>query len=150
MSGDAVAVPPTAVLLTQVAHAEALAAACALGKVAVDVVPSDIGAIAVCRDATGETPERAAAAVSRALANTLVVLLVHRGGRMSGSRWSGGARGDDVSAVLMLDGAPAVVEQLLLGQVAVAALPGVVSSVGVSRWRAARTLTAAARARRRG
>ncbi|WP_225754180.1 hypothetical protein [Actinotalea sp. Marseille-Q4924] len=150
MSADDVALPPTAVLLTQVAHAEALAAACALGKVPVDVVPSDIGAIAVCRDATGEQPERAAAAVSQALANTMVVLLVHRGGRMSGSRWSGGTRGDDVSAVLMLDGAPAVVEQLLLGQVAAGDLPGVVTSVGMSRWRAARTLTAAARARRRG
>lgn len=146
---EADALPPTAVLLTQVAHAEPLAAACALGKVAVDVVPTDIGALAVCRDASEGQPERAAAAVSRALANTLVVLLVHRGGRMSGSRWTGGERGDDVSAVLMLDGAPAIVEQLLLGQVAVTDLPGVVSSVGMSRWRAARTLTAAARARRR-
>lgn len=150
MSTDDVALPPTAVLLTQVAHAEPLAAACALGKVAVDVVPTDIGAVAVCRDASGEAPERAAATVSRALANTMVVLLVHRGGRMAGSRWSAGTRGDDVSAVLMLDGAPAVVEQLLLGQDAVADLPGVVTSVGMSRWRAARTLTAAARARRRG
>ncbi|EYR64816.1 hypothetical protein N866_04370 [Actinotalea ferrariae CF5-4] len=150
MSADDVTLPPTAVLLTQVAHAEALAAACALGKVAVDVVPSDIGAIAVCRDATGEQPERAAATVSKALANTMVVLLVHRGGRMAGSRWSAGSRGDDVSAVLMLDGAPPVVEQLLLGQAAAGDLPDVVSSVGMSRWRAARTLTAAARARRRG
>jgi hypothetical protein len=150
VSAEDPALPPTAVLLTQVAHAEALAAACALGKVAVDVVPSDIGAIAVCRDTGEDQPERAAAVVSKALANTMVVLLVHRGGRMAGSRWAGGTRGDDVSAVLMLDGAPSVVEQLLLGQVEVSALPGVVSSVGMSRWRAARTLTAAARARRQG
>ncbi|MBC7291109.1 MAG: hypothetical protein H5T83_07205 [Actinotalea sp.] len=148
MSADEPALPPTAVLLTQVAHPEALAAACALGKVAVDVVPSDIGAIAVCRDTAGDAPERAAATVSKALANTMVVLLVLRDGRMAGSRWSGGSRGDDVSAVLMLDGAPALVEQLLLGQVAAADQPGAVSSAGMSRWRAVRTLTAAARARR--
>jgi hypothetical protein len=147
---DAPDLKPVALLLTQVALAEHLAAACALAKLEVDAVPSDIGAIAVCRDATPDAPEAVAAAVSRALVNTQVLLVVQRDGRMQASRWSGGTRGDDVSPLLVLDGAPAEVEQLLLGQVRAADLPGVVPSSGMTRWRAARLLSSAARARRRG
>ena len=49
----------------------------------------------------------------------------------------------------MLDGAPQEVEDLLLGQVAAADLPGVVSSVDVSRWGAMRMLGGVAAANRR-
>lgn len=141
-------VPARAVLLTQVALAEHLAAACRVAGVGVVAVPSDIGAVAVCHDADGDAPEQAARTVSQVLANTLVVCLVQRGGRMTATRWSQGERGEDVSALLLLDGAPAFVESVLLGQAEATELPGAVDSSSFSRWRAVRTLARAARARR--
>lgn len=141
--------PAAAVLLTQAAAADGLAALCALNGVAVDAVPTPIGAVAVCRSAGEEEAERAAATVSRVLRGTPVVLLEQRDGQMTAERWTAGEQGEELSAALMLDGAPAVVEQLLLGQARVADLDGVVSSVGLSRWRAARLLARSARARRR-
>ena len=47
--------PSVALVVTQVAQPEPLAAACALAKVDVDVVPSPVGAIAVLRDAAQAT-----------------------------------------------------------------------------------------------
>lgn len=145
---DAV-LPPRAVVLTQVAVAEGLAAACAMSKVPVDAVPTEIGALAVCRSTAPGGPERAAEVISRLLRNTPVVLLVQREGQMTAVRWTGGVQGEEISPVLMLDGAPPLVEGLLLGQVDLADVPGVCSSVGMSRLRAARVLVTAARAARR-
>ena len=144
-------IPAAAVVLTKVAIPEALAAACALEKVGVDVVPTAIGCIAVCRSAAPGDPETAAQTISSALAKspTPVILLVQRDGQMSASRWAGGTEQEELSAGLMLDGAPQEVEDLLLGQVAASDLPGVVSSVGVSRWRAMRMLGGVAAANRR-
>ncbi|MCL3860101.1 hypothetical protein [Actinotalea sp. K2] len=146
MSGEDL--PAAAVVLTQVAVAQGLAAACALSKVPVDAVPTDIGAVGVCRTTAVGDPERAAAVISKLLKNTPVVLLTQRDGQMTASRWSAGSKGEDIAPVLMLDGAPPVVEQLLLGQVTPQELPGVVSSVGMSRWTAMRILAAAAKRRR--
>ncbi|NTW38818.1 MAG: hypothetical protein HGA44_02850 [Cellulomonadaceae bacterium] len=139
---------PVAVVLTQVAAAEGLAAACAMNRVLVDAVPSPIGALAVCRSVGPGEPELAARAISRVLANTPVVLVVQRGGQLTATRWVAGEPGDVMAPGLLLDGAPDQVEQLLLGQLAVGDLPGVVSSQ-MSRWRATRLLAAAARAARR-
>jgi hypothetical protein len=144
-------IPAAAVVLTKVAIPEALAAACALQKVAIDAVPTAIGCVAVCRSAALGDPETAAQIISSALAKspTPVILLVQREGQMSASRWAGGTEQEELSAALMLDGAPPEVEDLLLGQVVAADLPGVVSSVGVSRWRAMRMLGGVAAANRR-
>jgi hypothetical protein len=140
---------PVALVLTPVAIPEPLAATCALAKVAVDVVPSEVGAIAVCRDTTGSAPRDAAIAVSRLLKGVPVVLLVKDGGRAVASRWMDGVQGDDLKAGLVMSGAPDLVEDLLLGSTAPADVPGVVSSVGISRFRAMRMLAASARANRR-
>ncbi|KGM13372.1 hypothetical protein [Cellulomonas bogoriensis] len=152
MSGDVPegeGLAAAAVVLTQVALPEGLAAACAMSKVPVDAVPTSIGAVAVCRDTAVGEPERAAQVVSRLLENTPVVLVVQRDGQMTAARWAGGAQDEEIAPGLMLDGAPAEVEQLLLGQVQAADLPGTVSSVGMSRWRAVRVLAAVGRAGRR-
>ncbi len=142
--------PPTvAVVLTKVAVAQGLAAACALSKVPVDAAPTEIGAVAVCRSTEPGEPQRAAQVISQLLANTPVVLVEQRAGHMTATRWSRGAPDGEVPAVLMLDGAPPEIEQVLLGVLTVADLTGVVSSVGMSRWRATRLLAAAARAARR-
>jgi len=140
-----------AVVLTKVAVPEALAAACALQKVPIDAVPTAIGCIAVCRSAGGDDPETAAQIISSALAKspTPVVLLVQRDGQMSASRWAGGEEQETLSPALMLDGAPPEVEGLLLGQITVADLPGVVTSVGVSKFGAMRMLAGVARVNRK-
>ena len=141
--------PVTALVLTQVAVPEALAAACALQRLPVDVVPTPIGAVAWCREAAEDAPATVARAVSTLLPAVPVLLLTQRDGQISASRWSAGAEGTVLSPGLVLDGAPAVVEQLLLGQTTAADQPGVVSSVWMSRWRATRTLASISRATRR-
>ncbi|MBX9246509.1 hypothetical protein ICW40_17085 [Actinotalea ferrariae] len=147
--GGEAELPAAAVVLTQVLVPEGLAAACAMSKVPVDAVPTPIGALAACRSTGVGDPELAAQVVSQLLQNTPVLLVTQRAGRMTAGRWSGGRQEEEMSPALVLDGAPPEVEQILLGQVRAADLPGAVSSVGMSRWRAARILAAAARAGRR-
>jgi hypothetical protein len=135
--------PSVALVVTQVAHPEPLAAACALAKVDVDVVPSPVGAIAALRDVAQAT--EGATAISRLLRQLDVVLLERREGSISASRWTNGVRGEDLPAGLVLSDAPPVLEDLLLGSSVAAELPGVVTSVGMSRWRATRVLAAGVR-----
>jgi len=136
---DAPAEEPSVVLvITQVAAPAPLAAACAIAKVEVDVVPTDIGAIAVLRD-----PRAAAAgagALSKLLRTLPVILLERREGQITATRWTAGERGDKLPAGLVLSDAPAVLEDLLLGSVGAADVEGVVTSVGMSRWQAMRTI----------
>ncbi|MDM7856215.1 hypothetical protein [Cellulomonas alba] len=135
--------PSVALVVTQVALPEPLAAACALAKVDVDVVPSPVGAIAVLRE-----PAQAAdgaQAVSRLLRQSPVVLLERRSEAIAASQWANGERGADLPPGLVLSDAPSVLEDLLLGSVAPAELDGVVTSVGLSRWRATRILAAGVR-----
>ena len=145
----AVEAGPVALMVTPVAAPGPLAATCAMAKIPVDVVPSSVGAIAVCRDTDGEGPRDAAVAVSRLLKGVPIVLLEKGTGRVNASRWLDGEQGEALAAGLALSGAPEVVEDLLLGTVVVADVPGVVSSVGLSRFRALRMLAASARANRR-
>lgn len=141
---------PVAVVLTQVVVPEALVVACAMEKTRVDVVLTEIGCVAVCRSTAEGEPEEAARVISNALGRTEtpVVLIVQRAGQMSAALWHRGAETKQLSAALALDGTPAVVERLLLGQVAVADLPGVVTSVGVGRFRALRMAAGVAKANR--
>ena len=133
--------PPTvAVVVTQVAVADALAAACSLAGVAVDVVPSPVGALAVLRDPAAGAA--AAGAVSRLLRQVPVVLLERREGKVAASQWVGGEQEKELPAGLVLSGAPPVLEDLLLGDVPAGEIEGVVSSVGLSRWKAMRLLAA--------
>ena len=139
----------SALVLTQVGDASLLAAACALGAVPIDALDTPVGAVAVCRDLGPGEPDRAAETLSRLLANTPVILVSHRDGQIDASRWTSGRRGDVVAPGLVLDGLPSPIEGLLLGTLSVEGLEGAVSSVGMSRWRATRTLAAAARKVRR-
>jgi hypothetical protein len=138
-----------ALLVTPVADALALAATCAISKIAADVVPSEVGALAVLRATQGEAPAEAAGAISRLLRGVPLVLLESREGQISASRWLDGSRGDDLAPGLVLGDAPEVLEDLVLGETTPADLEGVVSSVGMSRLKAMRVLASAARAARR-
>lgn len=139
----------TALLLTPVADALALAATCVIAKIAADVVPSEVGALAVCRVTQGAAPAEAAGAISRLLRGVPLVLLESREGQISASRWLDGNRGDDLAPGLVLGDAPEVLEDLVLGDTTPADLDGVVSSVGMSRLKAMRILASAARAGRK-
>lgn len=152
MSGDVPdGLAPVAVVLTRVAVPQALAGACAMEKTEVDVVPTQIGAVAVCRSTDEGDPEVAAQVISAALGrtDTPVVLIVQREGQMSASLWHDGHETKQLSAALALDGAPPEVERLLLGQVTAGDVPGMVTSAGVGRFAAMRMLGAGARANRR-
>ncbi|MGP7961401.1 hypothetical protein ACTVCO_11430 [Sanguibacter sp. A247] len=132
--------PSIALLLTQVAGAEPLVALCALAQVAADVVPSRIGAIAVLRERAGTAPLEAASAVSGLLQGSEVVLVTRSGSQLSASRWEGGERGADIPAGLLLDSAPADLEDLILGEKTIADLQGVADSTTLSRLGAMRAL----------
>lgn len=134
--------PVVAMVVTQVAGAKALAAACSLAGVDVDAVPSPVGALAVLRDTTdaARTAE-AAAAISQMLRSSPVVLLDRRAGRIAASRWTAGQKEDDLPAGLVLSGAPAVLEDVLVGGTPVTEVAGVETSVGMSRWAALRALS---------
>ncbi|GCE76747.1 hypothetical protein [Cellulomonas biazotea] len=138
-------VPSVALVVTQVAVPAPLAAACALAQVDVDAVPSGVGAIAVLRDPAAAPV--GAEAISKLLRTLPVILLERREGQITATRWIGGSRDDELPAGLVLSDAPAVLEDLLLGSVAAADVPGVVSSVGMSRWQAMRALAGARKGR---
>ncbi|NMR20588.1 hypothetical protein [Cellulomonas fimi] len=138
-----------ALLVTPVASAAALAATCALAGVAVDVVPSPVGALAVCRDRSGDAPTGAARSVSQLLKGVPVVLLVRREAQLEASRWLDGARGDDLAPGLVLSDAPEILEDLAIGTVTPDEVEGVESSVGMSRLRAMRLLASSARKNRK-
>lgn len=132
--------PIVALVITPVALAAPLAAACALAKVDADVVPSEVGAIAVLRDPLAGP--LGAAGVSQMLRQVPVVLLERRASQMSASQWVGGSRTRDLPPGLVLSDAPVVLEELLLEGRAPATVDGVVTSVGMSRFTAMRTLAA--------
>lgn len=137
--------PSVALVLTQVAVPGALAAACALAKVDVDVVPTPVGAVAVLRDPAAGAA--AVQAISQLLRAVPVVLMERREEQISATRWAGGAEQGTLPPGLVLSDSPAALEDLLLGSVQPSELEGVVSSVGMSRWRAMRLL-ASSRPRR--
>lgn len=140
--------PVVAIVVTQVAGARPLAAACSLAGVDVDAVPSPVGALAVLRDAAdaARTAE-AAAAISRMLRTSPVILMDRRAGRIQASRWSAGEKEDDLAAGLVLSGAPDVLDDLLVGGTPVGEVDGVETSVGMSRWAAMRALSGGRRKR---
>lgn len=138
-----------AVVVTPVGEPAALAATCALARVAADVVPSEVGALAVVHDPRGDTPLAAGRAVSQLLKGALVVVLRNEGGQITSTGFTDGAETQVQEAGLWLDAAPVVLEDLITGAVEVTELDGLVSTAGMSRWRAARTLARLARQARK-
>ncbi|MDM8086557.1 hypothetical protein QUV83_17420 [Cellulomonas cellasea] len=139
--------PQVALVVTQVAGAEALAAACALAKVEADAIFTPVGAVAVLRDPSAGPA--GAGALSAMLKAAPVVLLVRRAGRISATHWVNGVQGDELPPGLVLSDAPPELEQLLLGTLTIADAENAVTSVGISRWKAMRLLAAAAKDTRR-
>ncbi|WP_366246667.1 hypothetical protein [Cellulosimicrobium cellulans] len=141
--------PDLVALVTQIAGAEPLAAACSLAQVEADVVATDVGAVAVLRDPSGDAPAHAAAALTTLVKGVPLILVERRGEQLSMTRWSDGAAEDTLAPGLVLGGAPEALEDLLTGATTLADLDGVVASTSISRWKAMRLLTAAGRRARK-
>jgi hypothetical protein len=141
--------PEIAVLITQVAAAEPLAAACVLADVEVDAVPTPVGALAVLRDRTGDAPRRAAAKISQLVTGVPLILVTRQGEHLTCRRFADGVEDGELPAGLVLGGAPDALEDLLTGHVTLDDLPGVVPSSGIGRLKAVRMLSQVAREGRR-
>jgi len=141
--------PDLVALVTQIAGAEPLAAACSLAQVEADVVPTDVGAVAVLRDTAGDAPAHAAAALTTLVKGVPLVLVVRSGEQLTMTRWADGVPGDRLAPGLVLGGAPESLEDLLTGTTTLADQDGVVASSSISRWKAMRLLTSAARRARK-
>ncbi len=139
------AVPDLVLLVTQIAGAEPLAAACSLAQVEADAVATDVGAVAVLRDRAGDAPAHAAAALTTLVKGVPLVLVERAGEQLTMTRWADGAAGDQLAPGLVLGGAPETLEDLITGATTLADLDGVVASSSISRWKAMRLLTSAAR-----
>ena len=141
--------PEFAALITQIAGAEPLAAASSLAQLDLDAVPTSVGAVGVLRDRSGDAPERAAAAISQLVRGVPLVLVTRTGEQMTAVRFSDGVRGDELAPGLVLGGAPESVVDLLTGATALADVDGVVGSDSISKFKAVRMLTSAARRARK-
>jgi hypothetical protein len=141
--------PEFAALITQIAGAEPLAAASSLAQLDLDAVPTSVGAVGVLKDRSGDAPEQAAAAISQLVRGVPLVLVTRTGEQMTAVRFADGVRGDELAPGLVLGGAPENVVDLLTGATSVADLDGVVASTSISKFKAVRMLTSAARKARK-
>jgi len=141
--------PEFAALITQIAGAEPLAAASSLAQLDLDAVPTSVGAVGVLRDRSGDAPELAAAAISQLVRGVPLVLITRTGEQMTAVRFTDGVRGDELAPGLVLGGAPENVVDLLTGATTVADAVGVVGSTSISKFKAVRMLTSAARKARK-
>ncbi|ACV08750.1 hypothetical protein [Jonesia denitrificans] len=135
--------PAVTVLLTQVATAQALAAACAMSGAKVWCVDSPIGAYAVTQP--NQSGEQLAAALTALAKQAPAVLVSAHDGQIHASQWEEGAKVGDLPPGLVLDGAPHELEDLLLGQTSIDTLPDVVDASTISRFKAMRMLAKNAR-----
>lgn len=133
-----------ALLLTPVIDARPLAAVLALVGIGADCVPTPSGAVVVLPDKDGDQPNQAAKALSRALAQTSILLVTKATGQLTAERYTAGVSQGEVPAGLIVAGASGVVEDLLVGAASARELPGVVTSVGLTRAKAMLWLGAAA------
>lgn len=138
-----------AALITQLASAQALAAACSLAQVAADALPVETGALAVLTERGAGAPAGAATRLSGLVKGVPLILVTRHRGQLTMTRYRDGEAGDTLAPGLVLSGAPADLEGLLIGTTRVEGAEGAVASSSISRWRAMRLLASAARKGRR-
>lgn len=137
---------PVAVLLTQVATPQSLAAVCALFKIKATVVPSPIGAYAVAHETSPEKLTFLAANVTKTVGSAPAIMISHHNGQMKAEQWEAGERIGPLSPAIVLDGAPHELEDVLLGAQKADEVQGAVNASKISRFKAMRLLAANAKA----
>lgn len=140
---------PRAVLLTEVANAEALTSLCAVVGVKADIVESQVGAIALMHEPA--SAPAAASALSKAVPEAGIIALMAQDGSMRAELWSNAELRDTPPPALVLDGVPAEIEHYLIGVIDVSDVGPTMSSASVGRFKAIRSLRKLAkRARQNG
>lgn len=134
-----------AILLTPIAQAKALAAACALSGIAADAVDTHTGAVALLHDIDGEAPEQAASILSKVVSGFPIVLVTKTEGQIGVSQFLAGEEKGPLAPAVVLTAAPELVEDLIIGAVKPADVPGSVTSVGMGKAKALKLLADAAR-----
>ncbi|WP_062465094.1 hypothetical protein [Demequina soli] len=104
-----------ALLLTPIPSPRFLTALCALTKVRGRVLETSGGPVAVLDDASPESAERSARAVSGFLKGSEFLLAESRAGNVRVQSWKGGAVAEELPAGLVLADSPGVVTSLLTG-----------------------------------
>ncbi|GAA2234206.1 hypothetical protein GCM10010401_02630 [Rarobacter faecitabidus] len=140
--GASARAPQPAILLTQIASAEALAATCALHDLEILAFDSELGAFGVTDADSAPTVART---LSAAVSSVPFLELSVRDDRLSAHRWENGEQGEDVPAALILDSLPERVEQVLLGQATDADLSAGVRASSLGRWKTMRILAKSSR-----
>ena len=141
--------PELALLVTRVADPRALAALCALTQVAADIVGTEGGAVAMLQDLSEDAPQQAAAKVSKAMGSIDVLLVLRTSGQISVTKYDGGSDLGDVPPGLVLATSTELVEDLIVGTITPAEVPGSINSAELKPGRAMRLFTEAARDGRR-
>lgn len=137
---------PVAVLLTQVATPESLAAVCALYKIKATVIPSPIGAYAVAHDPSDQSFDFMAANITKTVHEAPAIAIKNAGGQMKAAQWEAGEKIGALSPVIVLDGSPHELEDLLLGVVEAGSVEGAIRTDKISKFKAMRMLAANAKA----
>lgn len=141
--------PALALIITPFADSDAGLAVAVMADVAGDVFGTEAGAVFICGDASPEASSETAKALSAAMPQAGFLLLRKENDMISGTRWMAGESVADVPVGLIVNSVPDVIEQLLLGTMAIDDVPDKRSTDSVSKVAAMKLLAKAAKAARK-
>lgn len=105
----------SAIIITQLASAELLAAFCQLADVSAVCLEDSRGAVGVLRNLDGDGPEAAAADLTTVVSGMPVVLTVNRADKLEATLYTQGKAGQGFAPPLLFAQTPTFVEDLMLG-----------------------------------
>lgn len=104
-----------AMIITQLASADLLAAFCQLADVSATCLQDARGAVAVLRNLDGDGPEAAAKDLTCVVSGMPVILAVNRADKLEATLYVQGQAGQTFSPPILLTQTPPFVEDLMLG-----------------------------------
>lgn len=104
-----------AVIITQLASAELLAAFCQLADVSATCLDHGLGAVGVLRNLDGDGPEAAAKDLTTVVSGMPVILAVNRADKLDVTLYVKGQAGQSIAPPILFAQTPAFVEDLMLG-----------------------------------
>lgn len=134
-----------AILITRLAFPGALAGACALAGIEADAVGTEGGAVALLHKIDDEAPEQAGQLLSSVVRGVPLLLVTKAEGQISVTQFLDGKDIGPLPPGVVLTTAPELVEDLIIGVVKPSAVPGTVSSVGISKVKALKLIADSSR-----